>query len=154
VGGEMKRAPEQVIPQDDSAVFILATRGGKIELVTSQTILNESDNLAQALKAGQGRPILSGAVAKSSETTRKGAEAKMPSGNGYGKVITGRTFGVEYGTQGTSLWIRLPDGTTKRLRLHSVQDSVPFEKDSKLVKVQLDSTGEYAEGIFLDLVGA
>ncbi len=153
VGGEMKRAPEQVIPQDDSAVFILATRGGTIQLVTSQTILNESDNLAQALKAGQARPLLSGAVGKSSETMKKGSDAK-PYGNGYGKVITGRTYGVEYGAQGASLWIRMPDGTSKKLRLHNVQESVPFEKDSKLVKVQLDATGEYAEGIFLDLVGA
>ena len=61
---------------------------------------------------------------------------------------------MEYGAQGASLWIRMPDGTSKKLRLHNVQESVPFEKDSKLVKVQLDATGEYAEGIFLDLVGA
>jgi hypothetical protein len=152
IGGEMKRAPEQVIPQNDSAVFILATRGGKIELVTSQTILNESDELAQSLRAAQGRPLFSGTVDKSAETTRKRAETKKASGTGAGKLINGRTIGVEYGSDGTSLWIRMPDGSSKRLRLHSVQDSTPFEKDSRQVKVQLDASGEYADSIFLDLV--
>jgi hypothetical protein len=154
IGGEMKRAAEQVIPPEDTAVFILATRGGKIELVTSQTILNESDELAQTLKLAQGRPLLSGAVDKSSATMRMRSESKAPAGSTSGKVINGRTVGVEYGSYGASLWIRLPDGSSRQLRLHSVQDSVPFEKDSRLVKVQLDASGEYADSIFLDLVGA
>jgi len=148
IGGQLVRAQEQVIPQDDTAVFILATRGGKIELVTSQSALGEADILAQNLKQGQGRPLLSGTVDKSSETTRKG------SGAGSGNIVTGRTAGVEYGSQGTSLWLRLSDGTSKRIRLHSIQESTPFEKESKLVKVQLDNSGEYAENIFVDLVGA
>jgi hypothetical protein len=151
IGGELKRAQEQVIPQDDTSVFILATRGGKIELVTSQSVIGETDNLAQDLIRGQGRPLLSGTVDKSSETTRKGSGGKDAGGNG--KILTGRTVGVEYGSQGTSLWIQLPDGTSKRLRLHNIQESIPFEKDSKLVKVQLDVSGEYAESIFLDLAG-
>jgi len=155
IGGEMKRAAEQVIPQDDTAVFILATRGaqGKIQLVTSQTILGESDPLAQSLVRGQARPLLVGGSGKASETTKKGPGAPAPAYGGNGTVITGRTFGVEYGVQGASLWIRMADGTKRRLRLHNVQDSIPCDKESKLVKVHLDESGEYADDIFLELAG-
>ncbi|MCM8738822.1 hypothetical protein M5E06_32545 [Azospirillum sp. A1-3] len=151
IGGQLKRAPEQVIPPTDSAVFILATRGGDIQLVTSEAVLGESDNLAQELIQGQGHPLISRAGSPSSETTKKG---KGTGGNGKDGIITGHTAGIEYGVQGTYLWIRADDGSSRRLHLHSVQDALPFERESKLVKVELDPSGEYAESIFVDLVGA
>jgi hypothetical protein len=160
IGGKLVRAPEQVIPQEDTACFILATRGGNIQLVTSKSELPEADELAQTLRQLQGRPVFPGAGSKPGETTRKGpgqaAGTGPGTGPGYGagKILTGRTAGVEYGAQGTSLWLRLPDGTSKRIRLHSIEESIPFEKESKLVKVQVDASGEYAENIFVDLVGA
>ena len=55
---------------------------------------------------------------------------------------------------GTSLWIRLADGTTKRVRLYTVGEAAPFEKGSRLVKVQLDDSGEYADSIFLDVANS
>lgn len=156
IGGKLVRSAEQVIPQTDTAVFILATRGGNIQLVTSDSVLPESDALAETLKRTQARPLLSGAVEKSAETTRKmgATPGGTPMETGSGLIVMGRTAGVEYGAQGTSLWIRLADGTSKRVRLHSMEESIPFEKDSKLVKVQIDESGEYAENIFVDLVGA
>lgn len=157
IGGKLVRAPEQTIPQTDTSVFILATKGGNVQLVTSETVLGESDNLAQDLVRGQGRPLVSsgdgnsgGAVA---ETTKWGSSGGAYPGS-KGKIISGRTAGIEFGKQGTSLWIRLSDGTSKRVRLYTAGEAVPFEKGSKLVKVQLDDSGEYAESIFLDVANS
>jgi hypothetical protein len=145
IGGELKRAPEQVIPQDDTAVFILATRGGTIQLVTSQSVLGESDNLAQDLVQGQGRPLLPA-------TAGAGGPRPLPeTTKGDGHYLTGRTVGVEYDSHGTSLWIKLADGTTRSVRLHSSENSAAFEKESKDIKVYLDTSGEYAERILVTL---
>jgi len=146
IGGQLVRAQEQVIPQTDTAVFILATRGGNIQLVTSQSILGEADPLAEALRQRQGR-LVPPSVIPIPETYKNGT------GAGTGIIVTGRTAGVEYGPQGTSLWIRLPDGASKRIYLHSVQESLPFERESKLVKIQLDASNQYAESIFVDVRG-
>jgi hypothetical protein len=151
IGGELKRSAEQIIPQDDAAVFILATRGGDIQLVTSQSMLGESDNLAQDLIRGKGRPLVAattapaGAIPEATRTPGYGPR------DGDGKVLSGRTVGVEYGAQGASLWIQIPDGTSRRVRLRSSEDSSHFEKDSKEVKIYLEPNGEYAESIFLAL---
>lgn len=151
VGGKLVRAAEQVIPQDDTTVFILATRGGGIALITSQSQLPEDDTLAQDLRESKGRPVLSGTISSTGSPVATPSDETVKSGS---KIISGRTAGVEYGSQGTSLWLRLGDGSSKRIRLHSMEESMPFEKDSKLVKIQLDQSGEYAENIFVDLVGA
>jgi hypothetical protein len=150
IGGKLVRAPEQPIPQTDTSVFILATKGGDIQLVTSQTVLGESDNLAQDLVRGQGRPLVSSIGGAVAETTKSGSSGGAnPISNG--KIISGRTAGIEFGKQGTYLWIRPSDGTTKRVRLYTVGEAVPFETGSKLVQIQLDDSGEYAESIFLDV---
>ncbi|MFB9321912.1 hypothetical protein [Cryptosporangium minutisporangium] len=156
IGGQLKRAGEQVIPQTDSAVFILATRGGDIQLVTSETILGESDNLAADLVRGQGRPVvLSGGPAGSPapETTRAGRNGsnRGPSSNGQGRVISGRTIGIEYGSPGPALWLRLPDGTSQRIGLRSSENWSAFEHDSRDVKVYMEPAGEFAERIYTPL---
>lgn len=157
IGGQLVRAPEQVIPQTDTSVFILATRGGAIQLVTSASALGEDDKLAADLVRGGGRPLnLSPSGDSAPETTLHGTNGKDGPADGFsngaaGKVISGRTVGLEYGTRGVSLWLRLPDGTSKRLRLYSVEEATPFEKDSRLVKVKVDASGEYAESIFLEV---
>jgi len=153
IGGQLKRAPEQVIPQEDSAVFILATRGGDIQLVTSATVLGESDNLALDLVRSQGRPLAGVVPTAEDERTGHGAKpgAVVPAQND-GRVLIGRTVGLEYGAQGGSLFVLLADGSTRRVRLHSNEDWSLFEKESKEVKVNLDASGEFAESIFTALM--
>jgi hypothetical protein len=153
INGEMKRAPEQLIPPEDTSLFVLATRGGDIQLVTSQSIIGESDELAHALRQAQARPVVTTTVGKISETSRKNAATKKSAG-GAGRLVHGSTLGVEYGADGASLWLRTEDGTSKRFRLRSVDDAAPFEKESQYVRLRLDASGEYAESIVLDLVNA
>ena len=57
-------------------------------------------------------------------------------------------MGVEYGPEGPALWIQ-SNGTRKKVRLHTVEETYPFEKSSRSVKVKLDDSGKYAESILV-----
>jgi len=132
LGGKLKQAPEKVIPHTDEAVFVIADVSGDIQLVTSLDQLPEARSLAGDLVRGQGRPIvvdMSPVDEPTPETTKhrpKAALRKRPAAaNGAyaqpagtpGEVLTGWTVGVEYGSRGTSLWVRPADGTSRRVRL-------------------------------------
>jgi hypothetical protein len=64
-----------------------------------------------------------------------------------GEVIVGWTVGLEYGRTGTSLWIRLADGTTRQVRLRPSEDWSAFERESRDVEVRMDDSGEYVASI-------
>lgn len=64
-----------------------------------------------------------------------------------GDVVRGWTVGVEYGRGGTSLWVRLADGSSRQVRLHPADDWSVFEKESREVEIRLDASGEYADTI-------
>jgi hypothetical protein len=164
LGGKLRQAPEKVIPNTDQAVFILADVSGDIKLVTSTDQVPEAGSLAGDLVRGQGKPIVVDMtpVKPTPETGKPRPKAKLhkrpPARNGrYGKdhpptgttveVFTGTTTGVEYGSGGISLWVKLADGSSRRVRLNSAEDWSAFEKDSRYVEVHLDAGGEYAEYI-------
>lgn len=73
--------------------------------------------------------------------------SRPESGSRPGKVIRGWTVGVEYGRGGTSLWVRLADGTSCQVKLRPADDWSAFERESREVEIHLDASGEYADTI-------
>lgn len=186
IGGQLRRAPEKVIPPTDVAVFILADQStGALRLVTSADQLPEAGDVAAQLVKGQGRPVVtdltrprprpeaeahrapkvlvrrppgtrrphtaSGAPAPESGTTHHGsataATPEFSGGSRPGEVIRGWTVGAEYGRAGTSLWVRLADGTTRQVKLRPTEDWSAFERESRDVEIRMDQSGEYVASI-------
>ncbi|MGZ3144434.1 hypothetical protein ACVDFE_21065 [Lentzea chajnantorensis] len=177
IGGRIRRAPETVIPPSDTAVFILADlTTGTVRLVTSETQLPEAGDVALALVRGQARPIVVDLTPKRPDQETKPhrprplparrpegmkrprpeqprpkkprPESGRPAAPGRpGELIRGWTVGVEYGRGGTSLWVRLADGTSRQVRLRPSDDWSAFEKESRDVEVRLDGSGEYVDTI-------
>jgi hypothetical protein len=77
----------------------------------------------------------------------KGSKNGHVNGTRPGEVLRGWTVGVEYGSDGMSLWVRLADGKSRKVRLHPTDDWKAFEKESRKVEVRLDAAGEYADSI-------
>jgi hypothetical protein len=149
IDGKLVRAKDQVISPDEQAVFILASKDG-IQLVSKDTVLPESDELAQRLLEAGARPLI-----KPATETQKSEDMVPANGNGHsktnGRQIAGILIAVEYGSQGASLWIDA-DGDKKRVRLHDVREAEPFDDEGrKKVKVLLDEAGVYAESILVEL---
>lgn len=178
IGGKLVRATDQVIDPDETAVFILATRGGTIQLVSKNSPLPEDDRLAQDLLNGQARPVVSGAkgTAPDTETTKAGAAdgpaggygdgkgygvgdgkgygvgVKAGKGNGTGSAVgevVGRTVGVEFSGDGAALWILNAAGQRVRVRLQDPKEAMAFETASKNVRIKLD--GDHAKNILIEL---
>ncbi|SEQ94281.1 hypothetical protein SAMN05216188_106302 [Lentzea xinjiangensis] len=175
IGGRIRRAPETVIPPVDTAVFILADlTTGTVRLVTSETQLPEAGGVAAALVRGQARPVVVDLTprrpdqetrphrpkplparrpegAKRPQPEKPRPEKERPAGptppGRPGEVVRGWTIGVEYGRDGTSLWVRLADGSSRQVRLRPSDDWSAFEKESRDVEVRLDASGEYVETI-------
>ncbi|MFE4823855.1 hypothetical protein ACFRFU_47380 [Streptomyces sp. NPDC056704] len=84
---------------------------------------------------------------------RPAAEAQQAHTNGSPvasrprETIRGWTMGMEYGPNGTSLLVRISDGTSRRIRLRPTEDWSSFEKESRDVEIVFDSSGEYADTI-------
>jgi hypothetical protein len=148
LGGKMVRAKEQIINMNEEAVFILASKDS-VQLVSENTVLPESDALAQSLLASKAQAIVtpvSGMGGATAETDR----AATTNGNGS-KELSGKLFAVEYGASGAALWIE-SNGDRKRIKLHTVEEADPFDDDSpKQVRVKLDESGEYADSILVEL---
>jgi hypothetical protein len=70
-----------------------------------------------------------------------------PAPSSPGEVIRGWTVGLQYGKEGTSLEVRLSDGTSRRVRLSPAEDWSAFERESRDVEIRLDASGEYADTI-------
>jgi hypothetical protein len=178
IGGRLRRAAERVIPPTDTAAFILVDVGtGDVRLVTSEDQLPETGDVAAALVRGQGRPVVTDLTPPrpTPETTPHGPRPRPrprpagiprprpestplpesgkhgPNGARPGEVVRGWTVGVEYGPDGTSLWVRLSDGSTRQIRLRPAEDWSAFEKESRDVEISLDASGEFAQTIRMKL---
>jgi hypothetical protein len=144
IGGKLVRAGDQVISPDETAVFVLASKDGRIQLVSKDSVIGESDSLAQDLLAAAARPMVTGPGAAGAVP-----EAVKAVANGAG--IEGTTVGVEYDQTGSALWINEDKGGIIRVLLHSVDEANPFSNTKHHVKVKLDPTGKYADSIVVDL---
>ncbi|MEB3278046.1 MAG: hypothetical protein VKK42_03875 [Lyngbya sp.] len=145
LGGKLVRATSQVINTSEEAVFILADKStGTVQLVSENTILPESDELAQSLLQTKGN-----ALVKEVETTVDIGDKPEPIPSGG--VIDGMLIAVEYGKTGPALWIET-NGSRQKVRLRTVQEADPFDDEGpKHIKVKLDETGEYADSILVTL---
>lgn len=185
IGGRLRRAPEKVIPQSDTAVFILADQAtGDLRLVTSEDQLPEAGDIARELVRGQGRPVVTDLTPpranpeadrprpthvptrrpEGNRRPRPENSARPESGHTHGttpgaaspesarpsrpgEVIRGWTVGVEYSRAGTSLWVRLADGSSRQVRLRNAEDWRAFESESREVEIRMDESGEYVSSI-------
>ena len=156
ISGKLVRAKDQVIAPDETAVFILASKtDGTIQLVSKDTVLPESDTLAQSLLEGGARPVVSDDGTPVSETEKHPAGTGMGTGNGgYGKPLSGLkelsgvAVAVDWTPHGPGMWIQSDTGDRTHVRLH---ESYPFENTRRRVRVQLDDTGTYADSIMVEL---
>ncbi|NEP10311.1 MAG: hypothetical protein F6K14_08835 [Symploca sp. SIO2C1] len=148
LGGKLVRASSQVINLNEAAVFILADKTTKqIQLVSENSILPESDSLAQSLLASKGQALVRTIEAAPSTTIEE--EPSTPSQPG--SVIDGTLVAVEYSQLGASLVIQ-ENGSFKRAKLRHVNEADPFDDEGrKHLKVKLDERGEYAESILVVL---
>lgn len=145
IGGKLVRAPEQIIPPDETAVFVLASRDGNIQLVTQETVLPESDVLAERLRAAQARPVIALPAVES-------GAAGAANGDGR-REFSGMVVAVEYTPGGPALWVETAQGR-QRVRLRREQEVGPFDDEPRNVRVRLDETGTYAEGLLVELNGS
>jgi hypothetical protein len=143
IGGKLVHAGDQVIDPDETAVFVLATKDGKIQLVSKSSLMPEDDKLAQRLLEGGARPIM-GDGAKP-ETEKADGKVKAV------KELEGMTVAVEYGTDGPILWVEKSTGERVPVRLHSQQELYPFGNTRKHIRVRLDETGTFARDILVEL---
>ena len=148
IGGQLVRAQEQVIPQTDTAVFILATRGGNIQLVTSATILGEADRLAETLRRNRGVSVRADGQsgAKVDETQKAGA------GNGTGNILNGGQLASNTKRRALRCGFGCPTERPSASTFTASRSRFP-SRESKLVKIQLDASNQYAESIFVDVRG-
>lgn len=148
IGGKLVRAADQVIAPDETAVFVLVSRDGTIQLVSKNTVLPESDRLAQSLLEGQARPVV---------TVIKGepiAETEKSSNGAHDdKDVSGTVVAVEYGFSGPALWIETDEGKRRRVRLRREQEADPFDDAPRHVRVRLDESGTYADALLVELNG-
>jgi hypothetical protein len=137
IGGKLVRATEQIIDPNETAVFVLATRGGNIQLVSQNSVLPEDDALASRLLGAAARPVLSGGPM---------VEAGR---NGYGQpgstdknTISGMLLAVEYADDGSALWVD-DGGVRKRVRMLDRRVVHQFlDEQRRPVKVHLDASGQ------------
>lgn len=147
LGGKLVRSQEQVIESDEIALFVLATRDGQVQLVSSRSILPESDELAQRLLEGRARPLV-----KSLTTTGPSPEGgQISNGASTNGEIEGTVVAVEYGFTGPALWIEKDKGGRQRIRLRHDQEARPFDESPRHVRVRLDETGTYADSFVVEL---
>lgn len=159
IGGKLVRSTEQVINPDETAVFILASKDGKIQLVSQNSVLPEADPLAQDLLQAGARPLLTGGVTppeaetESPEPVTETSEyvTTAPT-NGNGNVVEGVTVGLEYSAGGPALWVDQDNGGPIRILLRHREEANFGRKQH--VKVRLDESKQYAESILVDLVDA
>jgi hypothetical protein len=69
VGGQMVRTAELALEQPDDAVYFLVD-GSRVQIVARNVVMNESDALAQRLRSGNGRPVISDRAPITSEDSR------------------------------------------------------------------------------------
>ncbi len=152
IGGKLVRARDQIISADEKAVFILASKDG-IQLVSKDSVLPESDELAQRLLEAGARPLIKPSESSTTPSNEAGHEPTKGNGNGnsQNKQIAGILIAVEYSLNGPALWIE-SEGSKQRVRLHDVREAEPFDDEGrKKVKVLLDNDGIYAESILVEL---
>jgi hypothetical protein len=147
IGGKLVRATDQVIDPTETAVFILATKDGKIQLVSKESVLPEDDALAQSLLEGGARPVITGGTGPATETGK--ADGKKPTGNI--QEIVGTTIAVEYSSNGPILWVETNPGERQPVHLHDVAQTYPFENSRKHVRIKTDDSGTYADSILVEL---
>lgn len=158
IGGKMVRAPAQNINFDEDAVFILADRNGKVQLVSQDAVISELDDLSQRLLESRARPVVNGeanSAGKRSETTRElsrveGSASLNGNGNGNGNAtIRGELVAVEYGPVGPALIVR-SDGAVRHIPLLSHKLADYLDDGRKMVAVTLDAN-KYAETVVVEL---
>jgi hypothetical protein len=153
IGGKLVRSTEQVINPDEEAVFILASKDGKIQLVSQSSVMPEDDALAQRLLEAGPHPRVTGHNAPVSGPESEGGKKSTNGKTKYngatgGKEIAGKATAVEYTSDGRYLWVELDSGQQERVRL---QESYPFESASSHVRVTYDEKGVYAKSIVVEL---
>lgn len=144
IGGKLVRSADQVIDPSETAVFILATTDGKIQLVSKNSVLPEDDELAQRLLEASARPVLISDTSPASETEKSNGKV-----NGLTE-IEGMIIALEYGSNGPVLWVEKSTGGKQPIRLHTIAESYPFENSRKHVRVKTDAAG-YAKSILVEL---
>lgn len=147
IDGKLVRSTEQVINMDEEAVAILASKDGKIQLISASSILSESDELAQSILESRLRPSIKAIEPSGSASP----ETDRDVSNGSSKELSGLLVAVEYGAQGPALWVE-SNGDRHRVKLHSIEEADPFDDEGrKQVRIRLDQSGEYADAVLVEL---
>lgn len=146
IGGRMVRATAQNINFDEDAVFILADRGGRIQLVSQNAVIQESDGLAQRLLEARARPMVDGQRSESGGRARAETVREPAAG---GAMVQGELIAVEYGPSGPAMIIR-SNGTTRHVPLRSQELADRLDDSRKMVVVTLDEN-QYAETVRVEL---
>lgn len=162
IDGKLVRSNgEQTISFEEEAVFILASKD-KIELVTQNTVLPESDELAQRLLESPLARLPQPSLAD--DMTEPVAEVEGPQpqtnghvdgeyapSNGHGLQVVGTAVALEYGSNGPALVVQTDGGKQQRVLLHSGEVAEALEERRRRVAVTLDETGTYADQIRVEL---
>ena len=154
VGGRLRRAAEQTISFTEEAVFVLA-REDSIQLVTQNTITSEN-SLADRLRRGGARPIITGSSSVTNEGMQGGSAGKYSSEylngrtSGMGPSVNGTVVAVEYSGSGPVLVLQTPRDGLVRVPVRDRELAETFDDSRKRVRVQLDPE-QYASTITVEL---
>lgn len=147
LNGKMVQAPPQPIDFDEEAVFILADRNGKVQLVARNALSSESDHLAQRLLEARARPVISSPAAGGARPISEASRSAEASD--AGDTVRGELIAIEYGPQGPTMVV-MADGVARQIPLRSHELAEALDDSRKQVVVNLD-TNRYAQTVRVEL---
>lgn len=155
VGGKLVRSNEVKINPNETAIFIAVdVRTGKLQAISSNSQINETDRLAARLLQGRARATsettVGGRGAPASESGRRPASESGSQPGGSGEIM-GKTVAVEYGGQYPLLHVRDLQGKLMTAALRNRDDANVLDDTSKYVHLYLDSSGKFIERFWVEL---
>jgi len=155
IGGRLVRSAEQNINFDEEAVFILARRDG-LELV-SQASITAENSLADRLRRGNARAMVSGEAAPSSNVVAEvyhrphmGPAVPEHINPSAGPYVSGTVVAVEYSAGGPALVLEKPSGERVRIPMRHWDLADRLDDERKRVRVALDQDA-YAAAVTVEL---